>query len=938
MKSVVNVKKVSEIAQNILDIFYMNGFHKELAKDKENYGCEKDETFIEHSVKTLNFGLSLTDLYYEENPERNTDNNLKKLVAGSLFHDINKISKYKRERETDFELEDIEKILSDLGLYSEFNDCSKFIIASAIHRGRKYNTYKLAYSLDENEEEIKIIRYADALASVHEIDKVVEILKEAFLALNLNKKYKINYLTIKEIRPAITNVMLKALEKHMEDTGRRVFCYYINNIIYVGEKINFDEEIDDIVNRTLSISTKKDKYIDAVASNVRDNKNNFNFFDMFLILDLDDQLEVLKKCLTSKNDDILFRALKNRFEKVKDKLDKHLLNNVKFEIIDNILKRKEDEQFIDLVRQIFICLNSYHVFLNNKKVVNVYEEVWNEFNKNIFNINELHKNSNIDVDYMKDFKDVLDDGGSKTYYILLSSYIANLILQREDYREIINKIKEKFRNNFKGNIQKFCTNDNNVNLLKQDIKDYYYEILANKVNDSDYIIKDKKIESTCLICGRKIPDELGVQKGFLGTKYSFKSKPKEIILNDKGRLTKEITQQPYLCKICAYDTLLQKIIFDSDDTYVNPDVYVYIYKNIDFPISIETFKDIRSQDLNQKVDERTLIAKKFYDKSIFIKAEEKELEIEIHKKRFTKELSEIGDRFKIFTSSSSDTESILKIYFQALLLSYYYGLNVTVTSSKALNINNTDILFSGEYKNIYLNKVISKKVTQVIKSEELEQSFYNLNSLFLIDDIYNGFKGDRNKALIPIIMKMSAHPLGIFNYLRFKDSKERNNFMKTIYENNLVAPVFNSLFRISNLNGGAHMSVCSVITEKMLKFWKPKKSDSSYIITLPFRRSIKAIKESKSNDLQEIKELAYGSVRDLVERHNSVYSPAYGEEKIKAIKEFVDEVFDGYYEGVCKCKKAEMSKNENFYASAIEFLVIKSLYENDKNKEEVENE
>ncbi|WDC85217.1 HD domain-containing protein [Caloramator sp. mosi_1] len=126
-----------------------------MAKDKENYGCAKDETFIAHSIKTLNYALAIANLYYQENPERNTEDNLKKIVVGALFHDINKLTKYKREKETDLELRDVEAILNDLGIYSEFRECAKFILSSAIHKGRQKNTYKVVYALDDNEEEEK---------------------------------------------------------------------------------------------------------------------------------------------------------------------------------------------------------------------------------------------------------------------------------------------------------------------------------------------------------------------------------------------------------------------------------------------------------------------------------------------------------------------------------------------------------------------------------------------------------------------------------------------------------------------------------------------------------------------------------------------------------------------------------------------------------------
>ncbi|WDC85211.1 hypothetical protein PL321_07045 [Caloramator sp. mosi_1] len=178
--------------------------------------------------------------------------------------------------------------------------------------------------------------------------------------------------------------------------------------------------------------------------------------------------------------------------------------------------------------------------------------------------------------------------------------------------------------------------------------------------------------------------------------------------------------------------------------------------------------------------------------------------------------------------------------------------------------------------------------------------------------------------MLPLITKMSVHPLGIFNYLRFKDSKNRCEFFKTIYKYNLEKPFINSLFIIGNLNGGVYMTVCGEITEKMLRFWKPNKSDSSYIITLPFRRSIKVIKEARVNNKEEIKEIICGAVRDLVERHNNIYSLTYGREKIEAIEEFANTIVDDYYEGICKGKKGEVSKNENYYASTIEFLVLKN--------------
>ncbi|WDC85215.1 hypothetical protein PL321_07065 [Caloramator sp. mosi_1] len=60
-----------------------------------------------------------------------------------------------------------------------------------------------------------------------------------------------------------------------------------------------------------------------------------------MILDTDNQLEVLNRALTSKNGDILFKGLKNRFEKAKDKIDKDLIKDSRFEIIDNILKEKK---------------------------------------------------------------------------------------------------------------------------------------------------------------------------------------------------------------------------------------------------------------------------------------------------------------------------------------------------------------------------------------------------------------------------------------------------------------------------------------------------------------------------------------------------------------------------------------------------------------------
>ncbi|WDC85216.1 hypothetical protein PL321_07070 [Caloramator sp. mosi_1] len=57
------------------------------------------------------------------------------------------------------------------------------------------------------------------------------------MKLGLNEKYKINYVTIKEVRPAITNIMIRALEQYMEETGRNLFCYFNNHIIYVGKKL-----------------------------------------------------------------------------------------------------------------------------------------------------------------------------------------------------------------------------------------------------------------------------------------------------------------------------------------------------------------------------------------------------------------------------------------------------------------------------------------------------------------------------------------------------------------------------------------------------------------------------------------------------------------------------------------------------------------------------
>ncbi|MCX7911138.1 MAG: hypothetical protein N2505_06140 [Endomicrobia bacterium] len=943
MKNVIQFEKIGEISKVILDVFYNNGFHKELAKDKEKYGCKRNISFTEHAIKTLNYAVAITDLYYQENPQRNTDDNIKKIVTAALFHDINKTSKYKKEKETDFELEDIEYILSDLGLYSEFKDCAKFILASSIHKGRQQNTYKIAYALDENEEEMEIIRCADALASMNEINNVVKKLKEVFLVLGLD--YKINYLKIKEIRPAITNIMLKALEQHICDTNRKMFCYFENYVIYLGEIIDFEKEIDEIVNKTLLIPTMEykcmDAYIDCIAGKVRDKiKYVFDFFDMFLLLDTQNQLEILRKSLTSKSDDVLFRALKNRFNKINDKIDKSFKSDIKFQQIDNILKRKEDELFIKLLRQIFIYINSYHTFLSkeNVKDKDIYEEVFKLFNEIILNISELDENYRENINFMRSFQKILDDGGSRIYYILLSSYIANLILQTDDYKDIINKMEENFKISFEKNIQKIRKNSTDINLLKQELKDYFYEVFGNKINDTDYIFKDNKIKSTCLICGRKIPEGLGFQKSFLDTKYSFKLKPKELVVNNKGKLTKDIspTQQPYLCKICAYDALLQKTFLNQKDTSVNPDIYVYTYKDVDFPITIDVFKKAK-REIMDKIDERTLYNKKFNDKSIFIKAQEKELEVEINKTKLSKEFYKHEYRFDVFAVESSDTEKVLKTYYQALLLSYYYSLNTTVTSAKILNINNIDVLFDGEYENIYFKKIV-KNLTNIEDYKALEEPFYLLNSVFLIEDMYNGFKGQRSRELIPLITKMSVHPLGIFNYLRFKDSSERAAFFKVIYENKLNGSFINSLFKIANLNGGAQMTVCSEIAEKMLKFWKPNKIDSSYIITLPFRRSVKTIKEVKTNNIQEIKEIVCGSVRDLVERHNTVYSPTYGVDRINAIEQFVDVFIYGYYEGVCKCKKGELSKNENYFASAIEFLVLKNLYDDNKKREEVKNE
>ncbi|WDC85212.1 hypothetical protein PL321_07050 [Caloramator sp. mosi_1] len=60
------------------------------------------------------------------------------------------------------------------------------------------------------------------------------------------------------------------------------------------------------------------------------------------------------------------------------------------------------------------------------------------------------------------------------------------------------------------------------------------------------------------------------------------------------------------------------------------------------------------------------------------------------------------------------------MYYQALLLSYYFGLNITVTASKTLNINNIDVLFNGEYKNVYLNKVLIKNLTNIKDIRQLK--------------------------------------------------------------------------------------------------------------------------------------------------------------------------------------------------------------------------
>ncbi|WDC85213.1 hypothetical protein PL321_07055 [Caloramator sp. mosi_1] len=57
---------------------------------------------------------------------------------------------------------------------------------------------------------------------------------------------------------------------------------------------------------------------------------------------------------------------------------------------------------------------------------------------------------------------------------------------------------------------------------------------------------------------------------------------------------------------------------------------MYTYSNIDFPITLEVFKNLETQ-VKDIIDERTLYRKEYNNKSIFVRVEENKLEIEFHK-------------------------------------------------------------------------------------------------------------------------------------------------------------------------------------------------------------------------------------------------------------------------------------------------------------------
>ncbi|AEM74231.1 HD domain-containing protein [Caldicellulosiruptor acetigenus] len=913
------IKLVSKIYKDIIEYFYKEGYYKSLAKSEEG----NEQTFIEHSLKTLKYALCLFDYICELNKDLDTEENLKLLVIGALFHDINKAKNIPSE--VDMTIEQLQYELSNIGYTDPYY--ARFVKAASIHKTREKQaaTFRIK---SEHSELVDIIRWADAMASVSSAEKVYEKLSKIVVDIAISyglPKPLINLLKFNEIRLVITNYLIKAIIKLLKEQGQRIFAILPDGIIYEGSfKITMENA--DTILTFLKSSFEDGKVIQKIREKCFDsNKFRFTYQNFLHILDEERHIDMFRK-IAEENKDRIYAKISSKYSEL------------------DLFKKAPDEIFITVSSHLFIAQQVIDTILDSKKSS---KKVENRCSVVEFLMEEkLLSNQEVET-VEKTIKQIeFPTGGQTDNEIVFFMYVADIVRKKIDN---LFSFLDNFWNNFKATYSKLVNSNpdlaNQKRLIEDDLKLYIVEdFLALSQNIFNNLNAKNKLHEVCPRCGRRVLPGTAFDKGgIIEWKYSFRLKPLSLTLKENGRLRHELNEKllPRLCRICYIESILKNIedISDTDykfilytpvDVFFNDQIIKFEEDLLsDFEFTRTTKKgdsfsySIFNSILLDRVTPKILLQKVAELTKQVLDADEKLIS------------SAEFNKFEVRTRKKDNLENHLRLIAAALITAVYTDLKVIVTDKSVILPSELPNKLKLDIKHPLLKKALPTSSNTYYSFEDAKNVLKMICSYYALTDIT--LLSVDEKDVISFIQKSTMYPLGVFGNIRFATQEERKRFKSWLSNPNIEYAVDTAISTIIEfMKGGEMMSIVQRLAETQLKFWNPSLSSSSYYFVLPFRKAVSVLKNCNVSNVEDLKAIIAGEINSLVERSENSQKvlAVKNKETLSAIEEYVSIIVDEIFQKEASAQIGKLSMLENYYSNALEYMIEKIKNENIKKAQE----
>ncbi len=873
---------------NVLNNIWFDSKFQRCAKGGTKFPKKFDMPYISHILSGAGLVLKVIDIGLNEEKFKNIedlDDKIKKALIGFTFHDFNKLT------ETSFKLDDqrpLEDFLENLNFKEllnsyqlDYKDIYEMAIFTEI--GTSGNIFGLATSKKISQFEKEIIRVADELSSIYNDQGNLNhnIMIGDFMLYN-DKIHNISLSST--IYYSLTSLLKISLIEMIEEKG----CIYLwstpNTIFYYGNSINFQEFINQLV----------DKIYDLI--NVAIEPSNFiEFSDRKIFNPVSGLIEIKEEdidklvCDNEKFKKIIYmenKEINSTFAGLLQKYKDEIISRTKsisFNLSYNKNNKFSMQSLFDFKEVGYFNIEEIK---ERKKifVIRVLQLEGSEFSSearkimnNVLQLIESYKDS-----YMKPFFDVQKGINQRRSATVIPIALALGSIDDDEYSEVLRQILKKW-------------NDNII-----DIRNSINKIISIILNFGLSDIPDVPSKEKIAIISGYPSSKVGLGENTYGipTNSMFTNK----IITSRSTTNYKIDDL-YMIEALVRKDLIMSFQNDSQSTILH----------LTFPGAIP-YLDLYSlfSDINQQ--------KVFKKHSKLTNDRINKLIINLNPEQKTFYL--LGNTIQLNPGSVKSSEDIISLFDTSLALIELTKMRCLITDS-----HNPPIIYQRELFRIETKEFILKDLGwDKLRCDQIETA---LRQLDVFKKISSFSKSVDFKEVSNVIRDFIAEPFSLFYYIRkiYLSDKSRFGYFRRIVTDQEFNSQLDYLIRFSKNQEPKRGEMLEKIRELAEIAYKlnPRPGESTNERTWMLRESLYALEKMTAEtdtqmkkNLENYREIISGVIYKGLQRDNKKW---VDNESIDKFSESLISLLKEYYGG-----RIPTGSMRSYITDAFEYEYLKHVF------------